>query len=96
MTFPSLVSCTNIDWYLSWPEEALNSVAKFYLDGTKEIEKSMFDIVEKTGITVQPLVIHYRLKDGTKISDEDIAYEYTEYLNKIIRNNRNGNSTSES
>ncbi|MBQ6559373.1 MAG: WYL domain-containing protein [Erysipelotrichaceae bacterium] len=31
-----------------------------------------------------------------KISDEDIAYEYTEYLNKIIRNNRNGNSTSES
>ena len=31
-----------------------------------------------------------------KISDENIAHEYTEHLNKIIRNNRNGNSTSES
>ena len=31
-----------------------------------------------------------------KISDEDIAHEYTEYLDKIIRNNRNDNSISKS
>ena len=39
----------------------------------KQFKSSMFDIVEKTGITVQPVIIHYRLKDGTKISDEDMA-----------------------
>ncbi|MBR4461416.1 MAG: WYL domain-containing protein [Erysipelotrichaceae bacterium] len=29
-----------------------------------------------------------------KISDEDIAYDYMDFLSNIIRNNRNGNSTS--
>ena len=31
MTFPSLVNCTTIDWFLTWPSDALNSVAHFYL-----------------------------------------------------------------
>jgi dynein heavy chain len=26
-TFPSLVNCTTIDWFLPWPEEALISTA---------------------------------------------------------------------
>jgi len=26
-TFPGLVSCTTIDWFLPWPEEALRSTA---------------------------------------------------------------------
>lgn len=30
--FPGLVSSTNINWFFSWPEEALKSVAEFYLD----------------------------------------------------------------
>lgn len=29
--FPGLVSSTSIDWFFSWPEEALASVASFYL-----------------------------------------------------------------
>ena len=62
LTFPSLVSCTNIDWYLSWPEEALNSVAKFYLDGTKEIEKSMFDNIINICVDMQNRVISYSNK----------------------------------
>ena len=62
LTFPSLVSCTNIDWYLPWPEEALNSVAKFYLDGTKEIEKSMFDSIINICVDMQNRVIFYSNK----------------------------------
>jgi len=27
-TFPGLVNCTTIDWFLPWPEEALRSTAK--------------------------------------------------------------------
>ncbi len=47
----------------------------------KQFKSSMFDIVEKTGITVQPLVIHYRLKDGTKISDIDMANHFAYFSN---------------
>lgn len=30
--FPSLVNCTTIDWFLPWPEEALSSVARYFLE----------------------------------------------------------------
>jgi dynein heavy chain len=29
--FPGLISNTSIDWFFPWPEEALVSVADFYL-----------------------------------------------------------------
>ena len=48
----------------------------------KQFKSSLFDVVEKTGITVQPVVIHYRLKDGTKISDEDMANHFAYFDNK--------------
>lgn len=48
----------------------------------KQFKSSMFDIVERTGITVQPIVIHYRLKDGTKISDIDMANHFAYFDNK--------------
>ena len=47
----------------------------------KQFKSSLFDIVEKTGITVQPVVIHYRLKDGTKISDQDMANHFAYFCN---------------
>lgn len=31
--FPSLVNCTTIDWFSSWPEEGLKSVAESFLKG---------------------------------------------------------------
>lgn len=47
----------------------------------KQFKSSLFDVVEKTGITVQPVVIHYRLKDGTKINDEDMANHFAYFCN---------------
>jgi len=47
----------------------------------KQFKSSLFDIVEKTGITVQPVVIHYRLRDGTKISDIDMANHFAYFDN---------------
>jgi len=29
--YPSLVNCTSIDWFLSWPNEALLAVSDYYL-----------------------------------------------------------------
>ena len=48
----------------------------------KQFKSSMFDVIQKTGIPVQPVVIHYRLKDGTKISDEDMANHFAYFDNK--------------
>ena len=48
----------------------------------KQFKSSMFDVVEKTGATVQPVVVHYRLRDGTKINDEDLANHFAYFDNK--------------
>ena len=48
----------------------------------KQFKSSLFDVIEKTGTTVQPVVIHYRLRDGTKISDEDMANHFAYFDNK--------------
>ena len=32
LMFPALVNCCTIDWFTAWPEEALRSVAKYFLD----------------------------------------------------------------
>lgn len=34
--FPALINCTTIDWFLEWPAEALQSVAKDSLDQFQE------------------------------------------------------------
>ena len=48
----------------------------------KQFKSSLFDVVEKTGITVQPVVINYRLRDGTKINEEDMANHFAYFDNK--------------
>ena len=48
----------------------------------KQFKSSMFDVIEKTGATVQPVVIHYRLRDGSKINEEDLANHFAYFDNK--------------
>lgn len=48
----------------------------------KQFKSSLFDVVGKTNVTVQPVVIYYRLKDGTKISDEDMANHFAYFDNR--------------
>lgn len=43
--FPSLVNCTTIDWLNPWPDDALLSVAKIFLEDI-EIENSNDKLVE--------------------------------------------------
>ena len=37
-TFPTLVNCTTIDWFLSWPEQALVSTADSHFKDSMKIE----------------------------------------------------------
>ena len=44
--FPGLISNTSIDWFFSWPKEALISVAEFYLRDTELPEEHRPAIVD--------------------------------------------------
>jgi dynein heavy chain len=44
--FPALVNCCTIDWFTAWPEEALRSVAKFFLnpvDLPQDVKQGVID-----------------------------------------------------
>jgi len=50
----------------------------------KEFKSTLFNIIENTNINIQPVVMHYRLKDGTKISDIDMANHFAYFDNKKV------------
>lgn len=53
--FPSLVNCTTIDWFTEWPEEALRSVANFFLasvDLDESTKKGVVDVCVDMQVTV--------------------------------------------
>ena len=47
----------------------------------KPFKSAMFNIVENSNITVQPVVINYRTRGGNVISDEDLANHYAYFSN---------------
>ena len=61
-TFPSMVNCTTIDWFLPWPEEALRSTAETNIRLIKEITD------EKTiqGLVVLCTDMQLRVEQKTK------------------------------
>lgn len=48
----------------------------------KPFKSTLFSIVEDSDITVQPVVVNYRYRNGDVISDEDMANHYAYFDNK--------------
>ena len=44
--YPSLVNCTSIDWFLSWPDQALQTVASHFLE-----ESNLFQVKRPKQVT---------------------------------------------
>ncbi|CAM9231099.1 unnamed protein product, partial [Hapterophycus canaliculatus] len=44
--FPSLVNCCTIDWFVAWPQEALKSVARHFLDAVDMEETVKAGVVD--------------------------------------------------
>lgn len=42
----------------------------------KAFKSTLFNIAENSDVTVQPVVMHYRFRDGSPISDDDLAQHY--------------------
>ncbi len=45
--YPSLVNCTTIDWFLSWPEEALHTVSTHFLGESNLFELRKPNLVKR-------------------------------------------------
>jgi len=48
----------------------------------KKFKSSLFNFVENSNVAVQPMAMHYRHRDGTTISDEDLAEHYGYFNNR--------------
>ena len=46
----------------------------------KQFKSTLFNFVENSDVVVQPMAMHYRFRDGSSISDEDLA-EHFAYFN---------------
>jgi dynein heavy chain len=77
--FPSIVNCTTIDWFLPWPNDALSSVAQYFLEDV--------DLPERDGIVKICVDMQQRVRNLTKrYYDELRKYYYvtpTSYLELI-------------
>lgn len=47
----------------------------------KKFKSTLFDFIENSNVTVQPIVMHYRYKNGTKIDDETLAEHFAYFDN---------------
>lgn len=61
--FPSLVNCCTLDWYFSWPEEALQGVAEQYL---KNINNSEVSAKQKKSLSELFPKIHKSVEDAAE------------------------------
>lgn len=70
--FPSLVNCCAIDWFLAWPQDALESVAQVFL-------KDVDDLPEVEGIVKICVDMQMRVTDLTAkyFSESKIQYYVT-------------------
>lgn len=48
----------------------------------KQFKSSLFNFVEGSDVTIQPVVMHYRHRDGTPLSDEDLAEHFAYFNNR--------------
>ncbi len=48
----------------------------------KPFKSTLFSFIENSDVTVQPMAVHYRFRDGTPISDDDLAQHFAYFDNK--------------
>ncbi|XP_043570859.1 dynein axonemal heavy chain 17-like [Chiloscyllium plagiosum] len=71
--FPALVNCTSIDWFHEWPEEALVSVSKRFLEETEGIETDV-----KHSISLFMSFVHKSVQEMSSIYlTTERRYNYT-------------------
>ena len=89
--FPSLINCCTLDWFNSWPYEALVSVAKQFLrripreelsDKQKDALSEMFPIVHKS-VERAAEKFHLELRRKTYVTPKSFLDGISLYLSNL-------------
>ncbi|XP_075070448.1 dynein axonemal heavy chain 11 [Mixophyes fleayi] len=71
--FPAIVNCTAIDWFHEWPQEALQSVSRRFIQDTEGIESTV-----KESISQFMAYVHTSVNEiSTKYFQNEKRYNYT-------------------
>ncbi|XP_034877289.1 dynein heavy chain 11, axonemal [Mirounga leonina] len=71
--FPAIVNCTAIDWFHAWPQEALVSVSRRFIEETKGIEP-----LDKDSISLFMAHVHTSVNEmSTRYYQNERRYNYT-------------------
>lgn len=71
--FPAIVNCTAIDWFHEWPQEALQSVSRRFIEDTEGIEPNV-----KESISQFMAYVHTSVNEmSTKYYQNEKRYNYT-------------------
>jgi dynein heavy chain len=65
--FPALVNCCTIDWFTAWPEDALRSVAQFFLnsiDMASEVRQGLIDVCVNMQLKTAEMADRYTSEMG--------------------------------
>jgi len=71
-SFPSLVNCCTIDWFMEWPPEALTAVANSFLMNDKELE-----LEEKIRTNVVKIMV------DAQVTVQELAAKFFEDLKRV-------------
>ncbi|MEE6466367.1 hypothetical protein FKM82_006924 [Ascaphus truei] len=71
--FPAIVNCTAIDWFHEWPQEALQSVSRRFIQETEGIEPNIKDSISQFMAHVHTSVNEM----STKYHQNEKRYNYT-------------------
>lgn len=90
--FPGLISSTSIDWFFPWPEDALISVADYYLKEEELPEENRESIVQHI-VEVHTSVQKYSLDFELQLKRKNFSTpkNYLDFLNnyrKSLANNK--------
>ena len=71
--FPALVNCTSIDWFHEWPQDALESVSRNFLEETELIPREL-----KMSVSQFMAYVHMSVNDMSKVYlANERRYNYT-------------------
>lgn len=76
--FPALASCTVIDWFQPWPEQALASVGKKLLSdlnvGSPEVAKAIENFMPTSFLAVNKMCKSYAISEGRSVYTTPKSY----------------------
>ncbi|XP_011502202.1 PREDICTED: dynein heavy chain 3, axonemal [Ceratosolen solmsi marchali] len=88
--FPSLINCCTIDWFTSWPDEALQKVAKYFLQDlpiNDEVKLNCVDVCQHFHLSVCKATEDYWKSQRRRIYATPTNYlELINCLNKLYNN----------